>query len=170
MPPPSCRVGQGARHHAHHGAGPAPQADDHQWAGDRHRQRSRPQGQHQDQCDGAEGPDPGVGHDLEPPRPADGGKQAVGRVGQSVQVQAARQCRIHHDGDDSGDGGRPDPPRHPPGHADDRTHGDPDQGEPRERALVGLGGPAEHGEERQRPLHGRSPAGGSSRERPATTR
>ena len=58
----------------------------------------------------------------------------------------------------------------PPRRADDRADGNPHEREPGERALVRLGGPAEHGQERQRPPHGGGPAGGSASGRPATTR
>ena len=163
-------VGHGARHHPHHRAGPAPQPDDHQRPGDRDGQRRHPQGQHQDEDDGTERPDPRVGHDLEPPRPAHRREQAVGGVGQAVEVQAARDRGVHGHRHHRGERGRPDAVGQPPRRADHRADGDAHEGEPRQRALVRLGGPPEHGEEGERPPHRSDPVAGSASGRPATTR
>ncbi len=101
---------------------------------------------------------------------ADRREQAVGRIGQPVQVEAAGDRRVDGHGDHRGDSGWPHPAREPPRRSDDGTHGDADDGEPRQGALVRLGGPAEDGQEGKGPPHGGGPTDGSAKARPATTR
>ena len=111
-----------ARHDRHDRAGPAP--DPHHEDGMRgHDPECRhPQGEHHDERDGAEDPDPGIRHDLEAARPFDRDHQTVRGVGQTIEVQTPRHGRVHSHRDHRRHRSRPHPTSRPPPIPDQRAH------------------------------------------------
>jgi hypothetical protein len=163
-------VGLRARCHHHDRAGLAPQGGDEQRVGGQRRQRRRAQQQRDGGGGDAEGADVGLRHDLHARPVCHRREEAVGRVGQAVEVDGAGDGEVGGDGDGGRHHWRPRlagrPPHGADGEADDRAR----RREPAVRGAVGWRAPHRHGrQERERgaeALHGSS----NRNRRPATTR